>query len=444
MNNYIGEETSFSGWEEFVSIVHKNPTARPIALEAWNRCKELGLQPNELKFNFLSNEALNSKIEENATLIEVAKPYMDSLTMSLTGIPHIVALSDREGWIIDFRGTPEELGGKSAGLGIGASWSEASIGNNGIGTALATRQAILVYGIEHFGMIYGECACIGVPITYNNEIVGALDISVHVKYANPLRLHIAVACVKSIEASLSSLTNNRLNASTDINTSAISELMATAVHDLKNPLAVIRGLGQLGNLNSDKPTIRNYFDRIIKQVDEMNSMVIELLSIFKPEELIPQKIVPIIDEVLQSFEPICNSKHIRLLFNKKVDACVNLSERLFKRTIENLVNNAVQVMENDGFIEVKTELSNDSIIISIIDSAGGIPEEIKETLFEPFSFRRSGGTGLGLFMAYHSVSNTHKGEIWFETQPGEGTTFFIKLLVSQEVEVQKMKQYQLI
>ncbi|MCT8978092.1 ATP-binding protein [Clostridium sp. CX1] len=431
-------------WRNFISIVKNNPTVRPITLEAWKRCTELGLKPNSIKFKFLSDKELKQKLQKNSKLVETSAAYMDSLSLSLTGIPHIVALSDSEGWIIDSRGTPEELGGRTVGICLGASWAERNIGNNGIGTALATGQPALVYGIEHFGMVYGSCACIGVPIRHNDEIIGAIDISVPVQYAHPARLHIAVACVTSIEATMSNLNNYSQSVSSDTKLSATSELIATAVHDLKNPLAIIRGLGQLGNLTTDKHLAQNYFDRIIKQVDEMNSMVTELLSIFKPEELIPQKVIPIIKEVLESFKPICNSRNISLYLVNNVDIYINMCERLFKRAIENLINNAVQIMGDNGMIQVMTQIDKDSIIISISDNAGGIPEELRETLFEPFSFKRSGGTGLGLFMAYHTITNTHKGQIWFETETGHGTTFFIRLPITQNGESNTMRQYQLI
>jgi Transcriptional activator of acetoin/glycerol metabolism len=317
MLNFIDTNDTLMEWVNFIAIIKNNPTARRITLESWKRCKEFGLTPNQIKFQLLSKEEFNQKKKKNIELIEVSKPYMDSLSLSLTGIPHIVALSDSDGWIIDLRGTPEELGGKVCGLALGASWSEKNIGNNGIGTALAIKEPVLVYGIEHFGMVYGGCACIGVPIKFDGKVIGALDISVPVQHAHPARLHIAVACVSSIESALSQISSTTDSISSDMNLSATSELIATAVHDLKNPLAIIRGLGQLGNLTSDKAKIHNYFNRIVTQVDEMNNMVIDLLSIFRPEELIPQKVAPTIEEVLNTFKPICDSRDIKLrLVNK--------------------------------------------------------------------------------------------------------------------------------
>lgn len=430
-------------WRQFIEDVNKNPTSRKITMEAWKRCKDLGLESKKVRFKFLTDSELSKKQNDNTQLIWTSKLYMDSLSLSLKGIPHMVALSDKEGWIIDYRGTPEKLGGRGNGLCLGANWSERNIGNNGIGTALATGEPGLIYGVEHYGMIYGGCACVGVPIKYNGEIIGALDVSVPVQYAHPARLHILIACVNSIETTLTNINEPITKYPNDGKLLVTTELIGTAVHDLKNPLAVIRGLGQLGAITSDISKIHDYFERIIKQVDEMNSIVIDLLSIFRPEQLIPHKVSSIIEEVIYSFEPICNSKKIALSLTNNGDGYVRMSEHLFKRTIENLINNAVQIMDDGGIIRIVTSIEKESVLISIADNAGGVPEEIRDTLFEPFTFRRSGGTGLGLFMAYHSITNTLNGQIWFETDIGRGTTFFIRLPIVDENDYTELKQYQL-
>ncbi|EKQ57742.1 MULTISPECIES: ATP-binding protein [Clostridium] len=445
MKYLLNENGILKEWDNFISIINENAIARSITLESWKRCNDLGLERDKIKFKFLSDKDLKQKVQENSYLIEASKLYMDSLSTSLINIPHIVALADNEGWIIDLRGTPEEFGGKQAVICLGASWSEENIGNNGVGTAISIGEPILVYGREHYATAYGGCACIGAPIICNGNIIGAMDISVPVKYANLARLHILIACVNSIESTIMHInSNNSELVSINMNPLITSELIATTIHDLKNPLAVIRGLGQLGKLNSDKSKVDNYLNRIIKQVDEMNDMVIELLSIFKPEKLIAQKVASTLEEILFSFEPICESKKIKLCLHKNEDNYVNISEKLLKRAIENIINNAVQIMDEGGTIEILTEQDGDFIIISIRDTAGGIPEELSETLFEPFTFRRSGGTGLGLFMAYHTIVNVHKGQIWFETELKRGTTFFIKLPIAKDFESSRIEEYRLV
>lgn len=432
MEQNFSKELVIDEWQRFIEAVNHNPSIRPVIIKAWKRCRDLGLKPENIKFLFLSDCELKQKICDNSKLIEVAKPYMDHLSLSLNGIPHMVALSDEQGWIIDYRGVPDELGGKSVGLCIGASWAEKNIGNNGIGTALTTGKPVFIYGIEHYGAVYGSCGCIGVPIRDNCKIIGALDISVPIQYANPARLHLVAACVSSIESTLSNILLNTFRTTSDKQMSATTELIATAVHDLKNPLAVIRGLGQLGKLVTNDSKVINYFDRVIKQSDEMNNIIIDLLGIFRPEELVIKKISPIIKEILQEFEPICASQNIKLIYKNISDEYINISERLLKRSIGNLITNAIQAIESEGLIEIKTKVQDKDLIITVRDTAGGIPEELKDSLFEPFTFKRSQGTGLGLFMVYHTITTTHRGDIWFESKKGKGTTFYIKLPLSNE------------
>lgn len=429
MNNYNKTSDVYSEWESFVSNVKKSPEVRPITLESWKRCNKFDLQSDRLKYKFLSEEELGIKIRENSRLIEICKPYLESLSLSLEEIPHIVVLADKEGWIIDLRGTPEELGGRDAGLCQGSNWSEKYIGNNGIGTAQKLREPVIVHGVEHFGMVYGSCSCIGVPIMNRGEVLGALDISVPVQYAHPSRLHILTACASSIESVLTYINN-----SNNMNFSAMNNLISTAVHDLKNPLAVISGLGQLGNITTDEGKIKSYFDRIVIQADEMNKMVTELLNVFRPEELQSQNVNPIIEEVINSYKPICDYKNIKLTFKCDCNELVMVSRKLFKRSIENLINNAVQSMNGTGAITIETKSCGETFLITVKDTAGGIPEEIRDILFEPFAFRRSGGTGLGLFMVYYTITNTHRGKIWFETESGNGTTFSIELPLAGQLQ----------
>jgi signal transduction histidine kinase len=129
------------------------------------------------------------------------------------------------------------------------------------------------------------------------------------------------------------------------------------VYDLKNPLSVIRGLGRLGKLTADKEKVRSYFNMVIKQADELNNLVIELLGVFRLQELMPMRLSPIIQEVLQEFEPEFDSKGITLIFEDYCDGYVDISESLFKRTIRNLITNSVQAIEDMGLIENKLPIS---------------------------------------------------------------------------------------
>jgi len=166
----------------------------------------------------------------------------------------------------------------------------------------------------------------------------------------------------------------------------------------------------------------------------MNKMVTELLNVFRPEELSRQNVNPIIEEVINSYKPICDYKNIKLTFKCDCDDFVRVNRKLFKRSIENLVNNAVQSMNGAGAITIGTKSCGETLLISVKDTAGGIPEEMRDILFEPFAFKRSGGTGLGLFMVYYTITSTHKGKVWFETESGNGTAFFIELPLAGQLQ----------
>lgn len=117
----------------------------------------------------------------------------------------------------------------------------------------------------------------------------------------------------------------------------------------------------------------------------------------------------------------------------------------FNQVIVNLVTNAAhaigQAQENGlrgkGKITIRTRKVGDMAEISIADTGAGVPEEIRARIFEPF-FTTKGtgkGTGQGLALAHNTIVARHKGMLWFESEVGKGTTFFIRLpLQSDHVE----------
>ncbi|WP_066633691.1 GAF domain-containing protein [Desulfolucanica intricata] len=193
----------------FRSFVKKYPTIRPVALEVWKSHEEPDIDSNKLYYVFLSKRELKQKKLKNDYLIDAALPYMKYISKVLTGIPHVIALADHEGWILELCGTPVMFGGVGVGIGIGVSWSEKFVGKNGVGTALAKERPVLVYGIEHYDIKY-RLSSIGAPIRNNGEIIGCLGISVPVEDAHPARLALALGCVCSLEKDIALKNNQQL------------------------------------------------------------------------------------------------------------------------------------------------------------------------------------------------------------------------------------------
>jgi len=106
----------------------------------------------------------------------------------------------------------------------------------------------------------------------------------------------------------------------------------------------------------------------------------------------------------------------------------------------NLIINAAQAIKqkignrpgDKGEITITTETHNHSVLITISDTGTGIPEEIRDQIFDMFFTTKEvgQGTGQGLALAHATIVDRHRGKIWFESEPGEGTTFFIELPIS--------------
>ena len=119
---------------------------------------------------------------------------------------------------------------------------------------------------------------------------------------------------------------------------------------------------------------------------------------------------------------------------------INIIPQDMGRVILNLITNAFYAVnekyqKDNNFkpiVSVSTKKVDSHIKISVSDNGGGIPEKVKEKIFQPFfTTKPTGqGTGLGLSMSYDIVTKGHAGELTLETSNGEGTTFFINLPVN--------------
>ena len=95
---------------------------------------------------------------------------------------------------------------------------------------------------------------------------------------------------------------------------------------------------------------------------------------------------------------------------------------------------AVQEKGKPGVIKITTSYNENEVIITIADNGCGIPEEIRDSIYNPFFTTKEvgKGTGQGLTLVHNIVTQMHKGRIYFESQVGEGTTFYVHLPISQE------------
>ena len=98
------------------------------------------------------------------------------------------------------------------------------------------------------------------------------------------------------------------------------------------------------------------------------------------------------------------------------------------KCFNNLLKNAIEAIPSDrqGVIEINYLITSKNILLSVKDNGNGIPDNLREKIFEPNFTTKSSGTGLGLAFVKNSIENAG-GKVWFETAIGSGTTFYFSL-----------------
>ena len=137
----------------------------------------------------------------------------------------------------------------------------------------------------------------------------------------------------------------------------------------------------------------------------------------------------VLEDTLRFFEAECVRAGVDLAFypDRRLPL-MRLDERLVKQAFLNLLLNAVQAMDGrpGGQLYVRTSLDGDQARVDVIDNGPGIPEDVRERVWEVYFSLKRGGTGLGLPTARRIVEE-HGGSLRFETEVGKGTDFVIRL-----------------
>lgn len=210
------------------------------------------------------------------------------------------------------------------------------------------------------------------------------------------------------------------------------EMMQTASHDLKNPLATIRTLVFLLRSRPEPPRYDELLERIDQQVDRMTDLIANLLDLAKLEtgRAISPQPFPVQDVVqlsIQDITPLAESRQIKIV--KDVgEHKAYLDPLRLRQVIVNILSNAVKYSDDGTRVEIKTSASNGVVVVEVRDYGVGIPAEDVPHIFDRFYrvdadlHRNREGTGLGLAIV-KSIIDQHGGQISVESSVGQGSTF---------------------
>ena len=215
------------------------------------------------------------------------------------------------------------------------------------------------------------------------------------------------------------------------------QFTANAAHELRTPLALMQV--QLDSYNSashpgnDADTLQT-IKMVTEQNDKLNRMVktlldmSELQTVGRDDKIM---IAAVVEEVLVDLEPLAQEKNIRLI-GKCGDITMMGSDILIYRLVYNLVENAIKYNHLGGQVTVTVCRKEKQVSLSVEDTGSGIPEELKERVFEPFfrvdksRSRELGGVGLGLALV-REIVRVHDGRIAIKSKPAGGTIFEVIL-----------------
>lgn len=219
--------------------------------------------------------------------------------------------------------------------------------------------------------------------------------------------------------------------------SLVGQMAASITHEIRNPMAVIRGFVQLIQERSAS-THHDYFRIVMEELDRVNTIISDFLSLAQNRALAMEmgSLNDIITDMQPLLEADANLRGQTLL----VELCeemprIMVNDREIKQLLLNLARNGMEAMDEKGILTIATVFERGAIELRIADVGVGIPQEKMNKLFEPFFTTKTRGTGLGLPLCL-SIAERHNGRIEAYSTEGKGTTFVVTFNIhKQEVRL---------
>jgi signal transduction histidine kinase len=218
---------------------------------------------------------------------------------------------------------------------------------------------------------------------------------------------------------------------------AVGHFARGIVHDLKNPLSIIGLTAEVfSNPNTAPENRAQAKNRISRQIQRINDLITDLLIFTENHQnagLQPADFRAFVFELFAEIQTeAAQTKSIRVILENKPPAeLVLFDARRLSRVFQNLVNNAMDVLDKDGAILVRFNSNPHEIMVEIEDTGPGFSPEIAGKLFEPFATHgKVHGTGLGLAICKKIIED-HGGKISARSEPRHGAIFCFTLPIAK-------------
>jgi len=296
-------------------------------------------------------------------------------------------------------------------------------------TALDVRQ---VPGYKYLDLARREglCSLLSVPLIFKEQVIGIINVykSTQDKFtSDEIGLLSNLADQSAMAIQNARLYEQMMNLEEGIRRieklGVLGELAVEVAHEVRNPLTIIKMLLHALKVDNSKDV-----EVIEGEIDRINKIVTQFLDYARPGEPVLKEIDVnrILDTTLILLSHRLNKRKIELVKDLPSVPRLSADPDKLEQAFLNLFLNAIDAMPSGGRLKVSTRTSNGYVQIEIGDSGVGIPPQIKNKLFKPFTTTKEGGLGLGLSVV-HRIVEGHKGRIAVESTPEHGTAFTISL-----------------
>lgn len=212
--------------------------------------------------------------------------------------------------------------------------------------------------------------------------------------------------------------------------SSMGEMAASLAHQIRTPLAsALLYVSQLSSPHLDDVKREKFVGKTLNSLRHLESLVNDMLQYAKGGKAKSHKVVVenLLQALKQAIEPKIQQTKSEVFFELKQPGLAVLGDEDGLLTaLENLVSNAIDVVQTGAKIQIKAQQQGQHLVVSVKDNGPGLNAEMNEKVFEPFYTSRAQGTGLGLAVV-RAVAEAHDGEVWVKSVEGKGAEFGMRL-----------------
>ena len=220
------------------------------------------------------------------------------------------------------------------------------------------------------------------------------------------------------------------------------QFTGNAAHELRTPLALMQAQLELFSAEHPKvlPETAGFLRLLHEQTERMAQMTKTLLEMSELRTVPCNdhiEIAPMIEEIFADLTPLAEKNGI--ILESTGDGTMTGSDTLIYRLLFNLTENAIRYNRPDGIVRITVTSEEKQLIIRVADTGCGIPEQYRESIFQPFfrvdksRSRENGGVGLGLSLVWE-IAALHGGDVRVEKSSEKGTTIAVKLPLDTQTD----------